>query len=95
MHGLPHRPARRHAIHWITNNQPFFVNVQAYDATGVAFYLQDQWGGVTLLGEDTAAADGWGVPASIVDSPYTGSLYAIAYDAQGRVGQSNIISVRR
>lgn len=82
-------------VYWITNGWPFFVNVQASNATGVAFYLQNQWGQVTLLGEDTYAGDGWGVQASLADSPFSGTIYAIAYNAQGAVAQSNVISVRR
>jgi LysM repeat protein len=82
-------------VFYITNNQPFFVTVQATNATGVAFYLQEQWGGVTLLGEDTNGSDGWGVQANIAFSPYSASIYAIAYNAQGQVAQSNLIAIRR
>src|SRR5690606_310887 len=83
------------AQYHITSNQPFYLDVAAPGATGVAFYLQDAWGGITLLGEDTYGGDGWGLAASIPQSPYNGMIYAIAYNAHGDVGQSKFLSVWR
>lgn len=79
----------------ITNDQPFYIDVAAPGATGVAFYLQDSWNGVVLLGEDTNGADGWGMPARIPQPSFAGQLYAVAYNAQGQVAHSKFVSVWR
>lgn len=87
--------SQSNGVFWIADGSAFFPNVNATGATGVAFYLQDAIGGITLLGEDVNPADGWGVPASIQQNPFWGSIYAIAYNQRGDVRQSNVISVRR
>ncbi len=80
--------------YWISDANGFFPNVSAANATGVAFYLQDGSGNISLLGDDRFGVDGWGVAASIPENPFWGSIYAIAYNDRAQVAQSNVITVR-
>lgn len=90
-----HNVVQYDGTYWITDSNPFFLTVQATNATGTAFYLRDASGGIILLGEDVTPADGWGVPVSIPQNPFAGTVYAIAYNNQAQVAQSNLVSLRR